>query len=720
MNTQTRGSRALASHAARRDRSVRNVLTRWSTAAILILATGCGAQPSSDGSGQDQQALALLTCFLDAWNRHDVNALMSMMTDDCVYEEPSGKRFEGQQAVREAFLDVFEGCPDARWDEARHFVHGNVGVSQWTFRGTVPTSQRVEVKGCDFLTLRDGKIALIATLPIKSERCRAVNLRKHTLRTDIDKEAWISDLETFIPQLMERAHVPGLSIAVIKDAEIIWTGSFGVKSNQTKEAGNDTTVFQAASLSKTTFAFAVMKLVERGELELDTPLSDYMPGPYIENDDRVKLITARRVLSHTTGFPNWRPKGGALRLYFTPGEKFSYSGEGYVYLQRVVEHITAQPLDRFMQEQVFEPLGMRHSSYEWRDEYESNYAVGHTKFATATDRGPMRQANAAASLYTTAGDYARFLVAMMRGTGLQEKSIGEMLRPQVHLESCLDCTRSKLPPSKLSEVNAWGLGWGLQTTEEGTSFWHWGDQDIFRCYTVAFKDQKLGLVYFTNSKNGLAIRNELVYRTIGGDHPAFSWLHYDSYQFLDFSKVDTTVDAGVYDDYVGQYAYAIVTVTREGNRVFAQRTMQPKFEIFPKLETAFTQGLLQPEKFFWKVVDAQVEFVKDDQGKVTHALHSQGGMELAAPKIEDTNVDSDIVGQYAYEILNVTREGDRLFAQRTRQPKFEIFPKSETEFFWKVVDAQVEFVKDGEGKVTHAFHDQGGIAFTAPKIRDPP
>jgi uncharacterized pyridoxamine 5'-phosphate oxidase family protein len=211
-------------------------------------------------------------------------------------------------------------------------------------------------------------------------------------------------------------------------------------------------------------------------------------------------------------------------------------------------------------------------------------------------------------------------------------------------------------------------------------------------------------VYFTNSRNGLAIRNELVYRTIGGQHPAFSWLHYyDSYKVLDIPKLDTTVDTGVYDDYVGQYAYAILTVTREGDRVFAQMTRQPKFEIFPKSET----------EFFSKVVDGQVEFVKDDEGKVTHA---RLGKEFIAPKITDTDVDADIVGQYAYAILTVTREGDRLFAQMTRQPKFEIFPKSETAFFWKVVDGQVEFVKDEAGVVVKAISRRHG-KIEAPKIK---
>jgi CubicO group peptidase (beta-lactamase class C family) len=676
------------------------------------------------------------------------------------------------------------------------------------------------------------------------------------LKKDIDKGAWISDLETLIPQLMERAHVPGLSIAVIRDAEIIWTGSFGVKSNETKEAVNDTTVFQAASLSKTTFAYAVMKLVERRELDLDTPLSDYLPGRYIENDDRVKLITARMVLSHTTGFPNWRPKGGALRLYFTPGEKFSYSGEGYVYLQKVVEHITGQPLDRFMQEQVFKPLGMRHSSYEWRDEYESNHAVGHNKFAIATDRGRMRHANAAASLYTTARDYARFLVAMMRGTGLQEKSIGEMLTPQVQLESCVNCTRSKLLPSKLSEVNSWGLGWGLQTTDEGTSFWHWGDQGIFMCYTAAFKDQKLGLVYFTNSKNGLAIRNELVYRTIGGRHPAFSWLQYDSYQVLDFpGSLPTTRLKEIPAAYTIPYG-DIVYVENDGRcsqgkvikitgghggrgiprkyecvkrqlvqaqppsfdfsgiwsgRGYQCVDPQPPQYVVIKIEdgdvtaTKLTgdsciragevtwrgkytgnpfPGQMsgrRPELFWF---DVMIRIVDENTINVSGAVFTRvevpspswvlqrkvpmsaetlerltkiaesistedrkvSPMQVAAQLLEeslrrppteedrlpidtpkvDTTVDAsvydDYVGQYAYAILTVTREGDRLFAQLTGfaqlkgQPKFEIFPKSETEFFWKVADAQVTFVKNEAGLVTHARHRQHG-EFEAPKIK---
>jgi CubicO group peptidase (beta-lactamase class C family) len=147
-----------------------------------------------------------------------------------------------------------------------------------------------------------------------------------------------------IPDLMNRATVPGLSIALIEEDKVAWLGSFGARNAKTGEKVDERTVFQAASLSKAVFAYAVMKLADQGKLDLETPLSQYLPG-YLENDDRINRITARHVLTHRTGFPNWRSGGKPLTIQFTPGERFSYSGEGFVYLQRVVEKITGQPLD---------------------------------------------------------------------------------------------------------------------------------------------------------------------------------------------------------------------------------------------------------------------------------------------------------------------------------------------------------------------------------------
>lgn len=348
------------------------------------------------------------------------------------------------------------------------------------------------------------------------------------LKTNIDSKALIAELQQLVPQLMDSARMPGLSIALIQNGEIIWNGSYGVRSAETNTAVNDSTLFQAASLSKCVFAYAVMKLVDAGRLDLDAPLINYWPTDYIEGDDRDQLITARRVMSHTTGFPNWRPQDGALKILFEPGEKFSYSGEGFGYLQKTVEHITGEKLNDFMKRTVFEPLDMRHSSYEWAPSFEANYAIGHSEFGQALNRDPMTNGHAAYSLYTTAIDYAKFIAAILNGTGLNGATASQMLTPQIQLDkNCTNCTNSgDFTPS---ESNYWGLGFGLQKTDEGASFWHWGDQGIYRCYTVAFAEQKIGLVYFTNSENGLAIRDDLVLAALGGKHPAFAWLHYDRY-----------------------------------------------------------------------------------------------------------------------------------------------------------------------------------------------
>ncbi|HYO90986.1 MAG TPA: serine hydrolase domain-containing protein, partial [Pyrinomonadaceae bacterium] len=168
------------------------------------------------------------------------------------------------------------------------------------------------------------------------------------LKTRAKKKDLVARLHSVITQLMKEGDVPGLSVLLIRDGKVFWQQAFGVKNADTKEPVNDTTVFEAASLSKPVFAYAVLKFADSGKLDLDTPLVKYLPGAYVEDDARLNQITARMVLSHRTGFPNWRPRGGALKIHFTPGEKFSYSGEGFVYLQKVIEHMTGQPLDAFM------------------------------------------------------------------------------------------------------------------------------------------------------------------------------------------------------------------------------------------------------------------------------------------------------------------------------------------------------------------------------------
>jgi len=348
-----------------------------------------------------------------------------------------------------------------------------------------------------------------------------------SLKTDRDQEELVKDLKSTIPRLMEKADIPGLSIAVIRDGKIMWSKGFGIKNMMTGEKVSDNTVFEAASLTKPFFAYAAMKLVESGELELDRPLIEYVPQEYLEKKyighgmdledfrrDWFDRITARMVLSHSSGLPHGGPRK-PLPILFEPGTEYRYSADGYLYLQRVIEHLKGEPLREIMRKMVIEPLQMKDSSMVWQERYEMQSAVGHDIFGGTEGRFRKRKrAHAGATLYTTARDYARFVLAMMNNEGLKRKTIDQMLTPQVKVDSNV----------------FWGLGFGLERAGWGDAFWQWGDYGIFRNYIVAYKTQKIGIVYLTNSFNGLSIGPELVCMAIGGGKDlALAYLNYALY-----------------------------------------------------------------------------------------------------------------------------------------------------------------------------------------------
>src|SRR6266481_3468323 len=179
-----------------------------------------------------------------------------------------------------------------------------------------------------------------------------------------------------VQQLITDAHVPGLSMAVLDDRQATALTVVGVRNSLDRAAVDQQTIFGAASLSKPLFAYAVLQLVDAGKLAFDTPLSRHVPD-YVADDPRAAAVTVRHVLSHTSGLPNWRSVDLPLKTYFPPGERFSYSGEGFVWLQRVVEAVTGESLNTTLRRLVFEPLGMHRSSYVWQSVLEANYADPH-------------------------------------------------------------------------------------------------------------------------------------------------------------------------------------------------------------------------------------------------------------------------------------------------------------------------------------------------------
>lgn len=361
-------------------------------------------------------------------------------------------------------------------------------------------------------------------------------------KTDVDKQALIADLEKTIPELMRAANIPGLSIAVIRDGKLLWMRGFGVKNSQTGEPVTEETIFEAASLTKPFFAYAAMKMVESGDLDLDRPLIEYVPREKVEKGlghsldlegfrgDWFRRITARMVLSHSSGLPHGE-RGKPYPIFFEPGTKYSYSADGYFYLQAVIEHLKGERLDVLMKKWVLDPLGMEASSMVWQDRYEKSAAVGHGLLSETDGRFRKRtEPHAAATLYTTAGDYAKFVIAVLNDVGLKKETISQMLTPQIDV----------------AENVFWGLGFGLERTSGGDGFWQWGDYGIFRNYIVAYKEQKIGVVYLTNSFNGLSIAQDIVDHTIGGGRDlGIAYLNYNRYDSPSSLFLKAVLEKGV-------------------------------------------------------------------------------------------------------------------------------------------------------------------------------
>lgn len=333
-------------------------------------------------------------------------------------------------------------------------------------------------------------------------------------------DARFAGLEKRIRESMAARQVPGVSIALIRDARIAWTGHFGVRDLSSGVPVDDATVFSAQSMSKPVFAYRVMKLSEQGVLDLDAPLTRYTRDAFVNNDPRLHEITARRVLSHTTGLPNWRAPDDPLRINFAPGSKWSYSGEGYHYLQTVVSRLTghiddtecsafemgyrvcASDFGEYMQSHLLRPFGMTSSGYAFTPAMQQALATPHDTAGKALPSSPpsgpaIARYGSAGALMTTATDYARFLIEVMQPKPpddyrLTEASRSEMLRPQIEAGTS---------PIKAS----WALGWQIWHLEPGTVVAHGGDFDGWHSQSAFSPERRNGFVILTNGEGGLGL-----------------------------------------------------------------------------------------------------------------------------------------------------------------------------------------------------------------------
>jgi CubicO group peptidase (beta-lactamase class C family) len=313
------------------------------------------------------------------------------------------------------------------------------------------------------------------------EKVKTIDGKGYRTKTEIDR---------FLHSQMDTLGIVGLSIVLIEDAKIVYYRTMGLKDKEKGNGIDKSTLFEAASMTKPVFAYTVLKLVRKGVLNLDTPLYRYYPYKDMAHDNRYKLITARMVLSHTSGMPNWRhEKFRELTIDTEPGSKFGYSGEAFGYLSLVVEHLTKKNLQDIIQEEVFAPLDMTHSFMVWNDTLAAHKAMGYEKDVAAQVFKPLRP-HPAGTLHTEALDYAKFGIELMKEDKEKNSIFKQMALPQVEAEA---------PTKGNPNSGTWaGLGIFIEQTPFGIKYHHGGSNGDFTCNFQFYKQPQSGYVFFMN------------------------------------------------------------------------------------------------------------------------------------------------------------------------------------------------------------------------------
>ncbi|MEL7304691.1 MAG: serine hydrolase domain-containing protein [Myxococcota bacterium] len=403
-----------------------------------------------------------------------------------------------------------------------------------------------------------------------SAACARVQLSDTASTTQQRQGSWVPGREQIdtIQIGMQTHRVPAVGIAIIENGKLAWNRTFGLTNVATGQRATNATLFQAASLTKPLFAYAVMHMVERQRIDLDSRLADYYrpPNGYVDTD-WMRSITVRHVLSHSTGLPNWREEPGAmLEPAFAPGSGYSYSGEAFHWLQQVIETITGQGLHTFIANCVLGPARLTDMALLWLPERDEREVHGHivdesgqpelAALQFAREHGYRLQEvserwgrsmktwtthdldaahalikphtfqrlaartlehwnmpavsviDSASSLRTTPQDYARFMCAMMRSSSQAHWQISDRSR-QLMLTPTIE------RGDDLQALPA-GLGWSLERRSDGIAFMHWGkngDSHISVCLGEPHSGR--GLVVMTNGSRGGPLIEDLVLALTG-------------------------------------------------------------------------------------------------------------------------------------------------------------------------------------------------------------
>ena len=499
------------------------------------------------------------------------------------------------------------------------------------------------------------------------------------------------------------------SVLVARGEEILLNKGYGSANLEWNIANSPATKFRLGSVTKQFTAAAILLLEERGKLKTDDPVKKFMS----DAPTAWEKITIYHLLTHTSGIPNFTsfpdypsqkpfaatPEKLVARfrdkpLDFQPGEKWSYSNSGYILLGYVLEKASGESYEQFLQENIFGPLDMKDSGYDSNSAIILRRASG---YGPGKD-GPMNAEFihmsipfSAGALYSTTEDLLRWQRGLFGGKLLSAASLAKMTTPFKDDYAC---------------------GVGVRTVNGRRVIDHGGGIEGFNTFLAYYPDDKLTVVALSNLNGGAPQQIVSQLAAIARGEKVE----------LPSERKEISVAPKILEQFVGTYQLAPkvnMMITIESGQLISQVSGQGKVPLFATSET----------KFFPKVVDAEIEFGKDDKGAVTHLVLHQGGRDTKASRTSDKVVEhkeiavsSTILAQYpgTYELrpgfdLVITLEGNQLVSQATGQTKIPLYAESETKFFPKVMDAEIEFLKDNKGTVTHLMLRQGAMETKAPR-----
>ena len=490
---------------------------------------------------------------------------------------------------------------------------------------------------------------------------------------------------------------------------------------------NGDTIFEIGSVTKVFTSLLLSDMVQRGEVALADPVAKYLPADVKVPERGGRAITLVDLSTHTSGLPrmpsNFHPKDPAnpyadysaeqlyqflssYQLTRDIGSQFEYSNLGGGLLGQALARRAGMDYEALLHSRIAGPLGMNSTGITLSPDEKARLAVGHNDKLAPVPNWDFQVLAGCGALRSSANDLLTFLAA----------NLGNVKSPLASAMASMLSVRRPAPA--LGEI---ALGWIVTKSKDDEIVWHNGGTFGYRSFIGYDAKSRVGIVVLSNTFTGVGVDDI-------GMHLLDSHV-----SLMPPPRKEITVNPKLLDGYVGRYQLApnfILTVTREGDQLFTQATGQPKFQVFPESQ----------RDFFLKVVDAQITFETDASGRATSLTLHQNGANLPAKRIEgagappaappaapkehkeitvDPKLFDGYVGQYQLApnfILTITREGDQLYAQATNQPKVQIFPEGERDFFYKVVDAQITFDTDASGRATSLTLHQNGADLPAKRI----